>query len=120
MIFVGKILGKLHIVAGFHGELAAALRARTEVGGIAEHLGQRNIAVDLVRAVACFQRPDGAAAAGDVADHVAHILVRDDDADLHDRLEDDGIRFLAGFLERHGTGDLECQLGGTGQARALN
>lgn len=107
---VCQVLGEFHIVARLHGELAAALRPRAEVGRIAEHLGKRNEAVDLLRAVALCEARDVAAPGGDIADDVAHILVGDNDTDLHDGFENDGIRLLAGLLERHGTGDLERKL----------
>ena len=55
-------------MARLHGELAAALRPRAEVGRIAEHLGKRNEAVDLLRAVALRQTLNIAAAGGDIAD----------------------------------------------------
>ena len=42
-------------MARLHGELAAALRSRTQVRRVAEHLRQRDKAVDLLRAIALRQ-----------------------------------------------------------------
>ena len=95
---------------GLHRVLAAALRAGAEVSRVAEHLSQRNESVDLLRAAAGLEALDLTAAAVEVADDITHILVGDNDADLHDGFENDGIRLLAGLLERHGTGDLERKL----------
>ena len=53
---LGQRLVELHIVAGLHGELAASLRTGAKVRRVAEHLRQRDKAVDLLRAIA--QDPD--------------------------------------------------------------
>src|SRR5205814_595848 len=45
-----------------------------------------------------------------VADDVAHVLLGGDDLDRHDRLEQLGFGLAGSFLQRHGTGDLECHL----------
>ena len=37
-----QTLGQLHIVAGFHGVLTAALRAGAQVSGVAKQLCQRD------------------------------------------------------------------------------
>ena len=92
---------------GLHRVLAAALRAGAEVSRVAEHLSQRNESVDLLRAAAGLEALDLTTAGVEVADHVAHVLVGDDDADLHDRLEQRRAGLLAGLLEGHGAGDLE-------------
>ena len=44
------VLRDLHVVAGLHGVLAAALGAGAQIGGIAEHLGQGHVGVDLLGA----------------------------------------------------------------------
>ena len=61
---VGQVLVELDIMARLHGELTAALCPRTEVGCVAEHLGQRDEAVDLLCAAALCQAGDRAAAGG--------------------------------------------------------
>src|SRR5688500_1644039 len=50
------------------------------------------------------------AAAVDVADDVAHELLRNDDLDLHDRLDDHRTSALDGVFQRHRAGDLERHL----------
>ena len=95
-------LRDLDVVRGLHRVLTTSLRAGTEVGGIAEHLGEGNERIDLLRAGAGLEALDLTAAAVEVADDITHILVGDNDADLHDRLEQRGAGLLAGFLERHG------------------
>ena len=55
---------------------------------------------------------DPAAAAGEVADHVAEELLGRDDLDRHDRLEQDRLGPPGGLLERHRAGDLEGHLRG--------
>ncbi|CAN4031196.1 Fe-S cluster assembly scaffold protein NifU, partial [Dysosmobacter welbionis] len=47
---IPDILRDLHVVAGLHGVLAAALGAGAQIGGIAEHLGQGHVGVDLLGA----------------------------------------------------------------------
>src|SRR5206468_5050921 len=51
-----------------------------------------------------------AAAAVQVADHVAHALVGHDDVHRHDRLEQHGLAHLEGLLEPHRGRDLERHL----------
>ena len=85
-----QTLGQLHIVAGFHGVLTTALGAGAQVGSIAEHLGQGDKGIDLLGAGAHLVALDLTAAGVQIADNVAHVLVGDDDTDLHDRLEQDG------------------------------
>ena len=65
---------------GLHRVLATALRAGAEVSRVAEHLSQRNESVDLLRAAAGLEALDLTTAGVEVADHVAHVLVGDDDA----------------------------------------
>ena len=99
-------------MAGLHGVLAAALGAGAQVGGVAEHLREGDVGVDLLGPGAGLQFGDGSPAGVEIADHVAHILVGDDDADLHDGFQQGGIGLTAGVLEGHGSGDLEGHLGG--------
>src|SRR5690606_33990451 len=50
------------------------------------------------------------AAGVDVADHVPHVAVGDDDFDLHHGLQEHRGRLLGGSTEGHGAGDLEGHL----------
>ena len=79
---VGDALGDLHIAVGLHGVLAAALSGRTQVGGIAKHIGQRDQRVDLHGAGTALLTLDLTAAAVQVADDITQVLVGDDDGDL--------------------------------------
>src|SRR5699024_10764898 len=88
---IPDVLGDLDIVAGLHGVLAAALGAGAQISGVAEHLAQRHEGVDLLGAGAGLKALDLAAAAVQVADDVAHILLGDNDAHLHDGLQQGGI-----------------------------
>src|SRR5699024_6546115 len=63
--------------------------------------------VDLLRAAAALGPLDLAAASVQVTDNIAHILIGNDDRNLHDRLENDGIRLPHCLLEGHRTGDLK-------------
>ena len=47
---VGLGLGQLGVVAGLHSVVTTALSLGTQVGSVAEHLSQRHIGVDLVKA----------------------------------------------------------------------
>src|SRR5712692_8605409 len=50
---------------------------------------------------------DLAAARGQVANDVAHVIGGRDDFDVHDRLQQNRMRLARGFLHRHRAGDLE-------------
>lgn len=68
------------------------------VGSITEHLGQRNQSSNTSRATLGLLIVDLAATAVQVADNVAHVLIRHDNIDLHDGLHDDGIALLHASL----------------------
>ena len=108
---VRDILGHLLVIGRLHGILAAALGLAAQVGRITEHFAQRDLRGDAGGAVLGLLVLDLAAAAVQVADDVAHILVRDDDVDLHDGFHDDRVALLHGFLESHGAGDRERHFG---------
>ena len=97
---------------GLHGVLAAALSGRTQVGGIAKHIGQRDQRVDLHGAGTALLTLDLTAAAVQVADDITQVLVGDDDGDLHHGLQQAGRRLAAGLLEGHGAGNLKGHLRG--------
>ena len=68
--------------------------------GVAEHLHQRDAAVDLLRALAeTAHAVDAAAAAVDVADDLAHVFVGGVDLDLHDRFQNVRRSLGDGFLD---------------------
>ena len=89
-------------MAGLHSVLSASLRAGAECGSVAEHFGKRNVGVDLpdtagLRLVA----DDLSAALDDISHDVAHVGIRHDYGDLHDRLGKGRVRLSHSFLESH-------------------
>ena len=98
-------------MAGLHGVEAATLGLGTQVGRVAEHAGEGHECRDLLdTAIACLHGLDLAAAGVEVANDVAHVLLRDNGNDLHHRLGEDGISLSHSLLEGHGAGDLERHL----------
>ena len=84
----------------------------SEVGSVTEHLAQRHLGTDELAVLAILHALDLAAATGEVAHNVAHVLLGGLDLDSHDRLEQLRIGLLESVLDSHGTGDLEGGLGG--------
>src|SRR5687768_2387995 len=105
--FFTDVLRRLLVAIEMHRVGGATLGARPQVGRVAEHLRQRHPCVDDLRAAAVFLRLDASTPAGEVAHHVAHVVLRDDDLDPHHRFEQHRLRLLGGVLERHRAGDLE-------------
>src|SRR5437879_11013887 len=52
--FFGNRSGRLGVVRKVHGEACAALRAAAQVGGVAEHLGQRHLGAAILIAITRF------------------------------------------------------------------
>ena len=104
---VGNVLGHRLVVRRLHDILATALGLGTQVGGVAEHLSQRNESVDTLRTCHCFHALDLATASIQVADDIAQILIGNDDSNLHDGLGDDGVSLAHSVLEGHRTCDGE-------------
>src|SRR2546429_3839733 len=71
------------VVRELHREGRATLRARPEIRGIAEHLGERRVRGDHLRVAARLLARDAAAASVDVADDLAHVLLRGHDLERH-------------------------------------
>src|SRR6266404_400934 len=93
-----------------HRVSRAALRHRTHISRIPEHLRKRHERGNDLRARPRSHALDTAAARVDVARYRARVLFGRNDLDLHYRLEQHRIRFLSRVLERHRTGDLESHL----------
>lgn len=93
-----------------HRERGATLSEAAQVGGVAEHLGQRHVGGDDLGVAARGHALDLAAARVQAADDVAHVLVRRRGLDAHDRLEDLGAALRHRLADRHGGGDLEGHL----------
>src|ERR1035437_711573 len=98
---------RLFVAREVHAKRCAALGARTHVGGIAEHLGERHHCLDHLRPGAMLDALDAAAAAAQVADDGAHVLLGHDHFHRHYRLQQYRAGFSRGFLERHRASDLE-------------
>src|SRR4029453_8805542 len=92
--------------------VAAALGHRAQVRRIAEHLRQRHPGRDDLDAGARLHVLDVPAPRGEIADHVAHVVLGNDDLDSHDLFLYDRAGLLGGFLVRHGACDLEGHFGG--------
>ena len=89
-----------------HRIYRSALRRRSQICGIAEHLGQRHECFDDLRAGAHLHALDLPTAGVEIADDIAHEVFRRSDLDLHDRLENDRLAAANRFLERQRSGDL--------------
>lgn len=94
-----------------HRERGAALGQAAQVGGVAEHLGERHVGGDDLRVAARGHALDLSAAGVQAADDVAHVLVGGRRLDAHDRLQDLGAALGHRLADRHGGGDLEGHLG---------
>ena len=90
-----------------HCESRPALCCRPNIGRIAEHFRQRNLADDDLQPVARIHAFDAATPTIEVGNDVAHVLLGSDDFDLHDGLGQHGAGPLHSVLERHAAGDLE-------------
>src|SRR4051794_38289411 len=106
---VGRDLG---VRVEHHGVARPPLGAAAQVAHVAEHLRQRHQGLDDAGAGALLHRLDGSAAGVQVADDVTHVLLRGDDLDGHQRLEQGRAGLARGLLEDHRAGDLEGHLRG--------
>src|SRR3546814_3015580 len=75
-----------------HGVLRTALAHGPQSVDVAEHVRERNHRVHDPRIAALIHAGHLSATAVQVADDVAHILVRRDALDPHDRLEQERLR----------------------------
>src|SRR5437870_1185103 len=82
---VGLRLRNFLVMRELHRVHGAALGHRAQRRGVAEHLRERHRRRDDLRARALVHPADLAAAARQVAEHVAHVVGRRDDFDVHDR-----------------------------------
>src|SRR6185436_20860071 len=77
------VLGRLLVSGELHAVAGAPLGERPQVGRVAEHLRERYLAGDHLRAAAGFHALHPAAARRDVADDLAHVLRGRRDLDRH-------------------------------------
>src|SRR5256714_5889631 len=75
-----------------HAVVRPALSPAAQIPHVAEHLRQRDKRLDYPGPGALLHGLNMAAAAVQVADDLAHVLVRSPDLDGHDRLEQCGVR----------------------------
>src|SRR3954468_21486578 len=106
----GQAVRDLGVVTEFHRRRRPALGHRPQVRDVAEHLGERDERSDDLCRPARLHALDLAAAAVQVADHVAHELLGHRDLDPHDRLEDRRIGLAECVLDRERARDLERHL----------
>src|SRR5205823_5982991 len=90
----------------------ATLAHRAQRVDIAEHVGERHHRIDHPGIATAIHAGDLAAPAVQVADHIAHIVLRRDDLDPHDRFKQLWRRLQYAFLEGGPGGDLEGQHAG--------
>src|SRR2546425_7322644 len=88
----------------------APLRHRPHLRRVPEHLPQRHRGANDLRAAARLHRDDPTAAAVQIPDDRAHVLLGRHDLDVHHGLEQHGLGAPAGFLEADRRGDLERHL----------
>src|SRR5688572_525625 len=102
-----------HFVVGreLHRVVPAPLGHRTQVGRVTEHLGERDPGGDRLNTRVRLHVLDVAAPGVQVPDDVAHVILGNDDLDLHDRLFQDRPGLLRGVLVRHRARDLERDFG---------
>src|SRR6185312_12295778 len=102
----------LFVALEHHRVRRAPLCVRAQVGRVAEHLGQRDRARHDLGVAARLHAVHAAAAAVEIADHVAHELLGRDDLDSEDRLQQHRLGAARRLLERQRAGDLEGDFGG--------
>src|SRR5713226_9338105 len=105
--FFRKSRRHFRIMRKMHGEGGASLGAAAQISGITKHLRQRNFHANYVAARAIFRALNRGTPRIQVSKHGRHIFFRHDYFDLHDRLEQNRLGFVASFLEGHGAGDFE-------------
>src|SRR4051794_36562011 len=107
---LGLVLRNLRVAVEDHRVAGPPLGAAAQVAHVAEHLRQRDQGPDDAGAGALLHRLDEPAAGVEVADDVAHVVLRGDDLDGHQRLEQGRVGLARGLLEDHRAGDLESHL----------
>src|SRR5919108_2319132 len=72
----GESSGKFRVMRKMHGEIAAALRAASQIGGVAEHFRQRHLHANHVAARAALRALNLRAPGVQVAKHRGHVFFR--------------------------------------------
>src|SRR4051794_18088220 len=107
---LGDVRRDLVVALELHRVGRPALGVGAQVGGIAEHLAQRDVGADRQGVAAALLALQAPAPAAEVADDVAEEVLGGHDLDLEDGLEQDRLRATRGLLEGEGAGDLEGDL----------
>src|SRR5947209_1945553 len=94
-----------------HAVVRPALGPAPQIPHVTEHLRQRDESLDHPDPGTFLHGLDVTAAAVEVADDLAHVVVGRPDLDGHDRLEQNRARLARRLLDRHRAGDLEGELG---------
>src|SRR5882724_9111658 len=85
--FTRNGFGNLAVGVELHRVRRATLGARTKVGSIPEHLGERHLSPDHVGVPPWLHTLHFSTARGQVADDIPHVVLGGDDLHRHDRLE---------------------------------
>src|SRR3954465_7526196 len=94
-------LGHVFVTVELHRERSPTLAHRAQVGGVSEHLGERDTGIDLLTALDLLQVLDAAATGAEVPHHVAEVVVGRLHLDSHHRLEQFRFGALQRLLEGH-------------------
>src|SRR6266478_2355817 len=106
----GDVPGDFLVAGELHGVGGPPLGHGADVGGVSEHLAERDVGADDLGIAPAVHDDDAPASAVEVADDRALVLRRHDDLDVHHGLEEHGLGLATAFLEAHGRGDLEGHL----------
>ncbi len=117
MTFSATFGGNLVVAVELHRVRGATLAHRAQVGGVPEHLRQRHARDDLDRVTTTLLTLDPSTTAREVTDDIADVILRRDDGDGEDGLEQRRACALDGLLGTQGAGDLERDLRRVGVVR---
>src|SRR5581483_248446 len=106
--FLGHRARRFFVTREVHRVRGATLGAGTHVRGVSEHFRQRHDGANHLRTGAVLHAFNAPATRTQIAHDGARKILGDDHFHRHDRLKQHGAGFTRGFLEGHGTGDLEC------------
>ena len=94
-----QIAGAFRVMRKVHGEAGASLRAAAQIGGVTEHLRQRNFARESRSLPARdFRALNLAAPRIQVAENRRHVFFGNDHFHPHDGLEQTGLAFAQASL----------------------
>src|SRR5437762_11228663 len=93
-----QVSGHLRVMTELHRIARTPRCHRAKLGSVAEHLGEGHVGLHVLRRAAAFHAEDMTAPGREVAHDVAEVLLGHDDVDLHDRLEQVGLRLVHSVL----------------------